>query len=219
LVFCSLNYRSKKNFVKDSKILIQKLNQIKPFDRVKEKVRFYYIFLSQEEQKAFLKNKEGFPPLKVRQDFLNDISAKLKEGYKMVIIDKEGSVSCAEVSSIGKMSLIILGRKMYKNETNFAKGFLHELGHSLGLRDECVSCSRLCPPGPPNCAVSKKKAQKWWGGLAREDKRVGYIFGCSGNKNYIRPTAASLMNNPAEADNFGPVNERYLKKALDKLKK
>jgi len=48
---------------------------------------------------------------------------------------------------------------------SFAKGFLHKLGHSLGLRDECVDCQQLSLAGPPNCAATKEEAQKWWGDL------------------------------------------------------
>ncbi|MDD4980625.1 MAG: hypothetical protein PHC54_05090 [Candidatus Omnitrophica bacterium] len=46
--------------------------------------------------------------------------------------------------------------------------------------------------------------------------RVNYIHGCCGNKNYIRPVIASLMNNPDKAEDFGPVNERFLRKELEK---
>ena len=34
------------------------------------------------------------------------------------------------------------------------------------------------------------------------------------NKKYIRPTIASLMNDADKAEDFGPVNERYLRQVL-----
>lgn len=213
LVFCSLNYKHAADFAKDREALIQRLKNTKPFDQYNN-FKFWYISLSQKEESKVFKPTSVFPPLKVRKDFLADISAKLKGVYKLVIIDAQGSVSCAELSSIDKLSLIILGKARYTQSGSFAKGFLHELGHSLGLRDECVDCNQLSPAGEPNCATNKEEAQKWWGDLVGKSPEVNYIHGCCGNKNYIRPTIASLMNNPDKAEDFGPVNERYLRKEL-----
>lgn len=214
LIFCSLNYQNNEDFAKDTEILIQRLKQTKPFDEF-NKFGFWSINLSRKEEGEIFKRTSDFPPFKVRSDFLKDIYDKLKFGYKLVIVDAQGSVSCAELSSIDKLSLIILGRRRYKNEDSFAKGFLHELGHSLGLRDECVNCGELCPPGPPNCAATKEEAEKWWGDLVGKVPRVNYISGCCGNKDYIRPVIASFMNDADKAGDFGPVNERYLKNILE----
>jgi len=214
LVFCPLNYQDKEIFLEDIDIIYARLSKTRPFDEVVERIGVYYINLSREEEDIFFKRTQGFPPLKVRQDFLDNILADLNSKYKLIIIDYSGSVSCAELSSIDKISLVILGRKRYKNRSSFAKGFLHELGHSLGLRDECVNCQRLCPPGPPNCATTEEEAERWWGDLVGKKPKVNYIAGCCGNKNYIRPTITSLMNNPDKAEDFGPVNERYLRKVL-----
>jgi len=219
LVFCPLNYRNKEDLSRDMKVLIQRLSKTKPFNEVVERIRVYYINLSREEENTILKRTQGFPPLKVRQDFLDGISAYLKSNYKLIIIDASGFSSCTELSSIDKTSLIILGRRRYKNEHSFARGFLHELGHSLGLRDECVNCQELCPAGPPNCAPTKEEAKRWWGKLVGSVPRVHYIRGCCGDKDYIRPTIASLMNDPDKAEDFGPVNERYLKNILEGLSK
>ena len=217
LVFVGLNYRGV-DYLKDIDTLIQKLKETQPFDEFVGNIGFYYINLSQEEENLFFKNTRGFPPLNVRSDFLGDILVKLKSGYKLVIVDAQGSVSCAELSSKGKMSLIVLGKKRYKDEDSFAKGFLHELGHSLGLRDECVDCEKLCPSGPPNCAATKEEAQEWWGDLVGRVSRVNYISGCCGDKRFIRPTIASLMNDPDKAEDFGPVNEQYLRNILEALR-
>ena len=219
LVFCPLNYQDKEIFLEDIGIIIARLGKTRPFDEVIERIGVYYINLSREEENTIFKRTQGFPPLKVRQDFLDGISAYLKSNYKLIIIDASGFSSCAELSSIDKTSLIILGRRRYKNEHSFARGFLHELGHSLGLRDECVNCQELCPAGPPNCAPTKEEAKRWWGKLVGSVPRVHYIRGCCGDKNYIRPTIASLMNDPDKAEDFGPVNERYLKNILEGLSK
>lgn len=212
-VFCSLNYEDAADFAKDREMLIQRLKITKPFDECNN-FKFWYINLSQKEECKVFKPTSAFPPLKVRKDFLADISAKLKGVYKLVIIDAQGSTPCAELSEVWKTSLVILGRNAYDNDNSFAKGFLHELGHSFGLRDECVNCRQLSSSGYPNCASLKEEAEKWWGDLAAENDKVGYISGCCGNKDYIRPTIASLMNDFYKAEDFGPVNERYLRKEL-----
>ncbi|MDP2924194.1 MAG: hypothetical protein Q8O30_10830 [Candidatus Omnitrophota bacterium] len=216
LVFCSINYTNKENFSKDIEVLIQRLSKTKPFDEINT-TGFWYINTSKEEEGIIFKRTQGFPPLKVRSDFLDDVSTYLNSNYKLIIIDASGLVSCAELSSADKLSLIILGKARYKDEDSFAKGFLHELGHSLGLRDECVDCAQLSLAGPPNCAATKEEAQKWWGDLVGKVARVNYIRGCCGNKDYIRPVIASLMNDADKAEDFGPVNERYLKNILEGL--
>mgnify|MGYP003392826462 CR=1 FL=1 len=215
LVFCVINCSDKDEPAKTIEVFRQRLARTKPFDAFIESMGFYYINLTPKEEQLIFKNTTGFPPLKVRQDFLNNISTYFKSNYKLIIIDVTGSVFCAELSSIDKVSLIILGKLRYKGQNSFAKSFLHELGHSLGLRDECLDCAQLSPAGEPNCAATKEEAQKWWGDLAEQTERVDYINGCCGNKNYFRPTIASLMNDSDKAEDFGPVNERYLKKVLD----
>lgn len=217
LIFCSLNYSDKAVFLKDIGMLIQSLKRTMPFDEFIQKITFYYVILSKEEENTLFKPTSGFPPLKARRDFLEGILAKLKSSYKLVILDAQISVSCAELSSADKMSLIILGKRRYNNSNSFAKGFLHELGHSLGLRDERIEGAHFSSPGPPNCASTKQEAKEWWGDLAGKEPRVNYIPGCSGNKRYIRPTIASLMNDPEKAEDFGPVNQRYLKQILAPL--
>ncbi len=213
LIFCPLNYPDKQTFQRDIQSLIASLKRIRPFDEFNNSC-IWQVRLTGTEAARVFKPTQGFPPLKVRNDFLERITFKLSFRYKLIIIDAQGASSCAELSSIDETSLIILGKARYKDNNSFAKGFLHELGHSLGLRDECVNCAQLSPSGYPNCASNKKEAQEWWGDLTENNPRVSYISGCCGNKDYIRPTIASLMNDPDKAEDLGPVNERYLKKAL-----
>jgi len=214
LVFCPLNYSNKESFLKDLSVLTQRLKKTPPFEEVSDKIGFYYLDLKKGEKSIF-KETHTFPPIKVRQAFLDAIFSYLKSNYKLIIIDAQGSISCAELSSIDKLSLIILGKARYAQSSgSFAKGFLHELGHSLGLRDECVDCNQLSPAGEPNCATTKEEAQKWWGDLVGKSAEVNYIRGCCGNRNYIRPTIVSIMNNPDKAEDFGPVNERYLREQI-----
>jgi hypothetical protein len=218
LIFLSLGYQDKEAFLEDVDVLMSGLSRIPPLDEFIENISVYYLFFPGQGQGVAVRERENFPPLRVRQDFLDNISGQIKSDYKLVIIDSDGSVSCAELSAAGEKSLIILGKKRYKNKDSLVKGFLHELGHSLGLRDECINCAGLCPPGPPNCAVSREQAEEWWGDLAGDFPEVNYIRGCCGNKDYIRPTAVSLMNDTDKAESFGPVNEQYLRQALERVK-
>ncbi|MFA5145063.1 MAG: hypothetical protein WC723_03545 [Candidatus Omnitrophota bacterium] len=214
LVFCSLNYQNKEDSLEDTKILIRRLKGTNPFDEFRN-LGFWYIALSKEEEREIFKPAPSFPPWQVPQGFINSISKRIKSVYKLIIIDARGYVSCSELSSLAKTSLIMLGKARYKDENSFTKGFLHELGHSLGLRDESPQGeAMLCLPGPPNCAVTRQEAERLWGDLVGKDSRANYISGCCGNKNYIRPTIASLMNDPDKAEDFGPVNERYLRHVL-----
>ena len=216
LVFCPLHYRDNRDFLNDIGIITKKLFKLKPFSEFEGKIAFSYLELSPEEERLIFKPVSAFPPLLARQDFIDGLSEKLKSVYKLVIIDAKSGQTCAELSQIDKISLLIIGRSRYNNSNSFAKGFLHELGHSLGLREEFIDAGHNPEPGYPNCAPTKKEAQEWWGDLVGQGTRVNYIFGCCGNKNYIRPTIASLMNDPDKAEDFGPVNERYLRQVLAK---
>lgn len=217
LVFCPLNYSNQEDFLKDSGKLIERLKQARPFDEFLDKISFWRLSFSQGEEEGIFVKTEGMPPLKVRNDFLNNITAEFNSAYKLVIIDALGSFSCAELSAIDKTSLIIIGRLRHKRHASFVKGFLHELGHSLGLRDECLQCAQCSSAGYPNCATTMEEAQKWWGDLAGKDKTVGFIKGCCGNENYIRPTAFSFMNDLDKAGSFGAVNENYIREIFKKM--
>lgn len=217
LVFCPLNYQNEVDFSKDAEALAQRLRATKPFDEFVPALRFYSVVMTDEEAKVFFKKSQDFPGLKVRQDFLEDISKRISAPFKMVIIDA-GATDLrfrAELSSIDKMSLMILGKAGARDEESLGRLFLHELGHSLGLRDESPGEHALkSPPGYPNCATTLEEAKAWWGDLKGKEANVGFIDGCCGNKGYIRPTIASLMNDTEKADSFGPVNQRYLGKLL-----
>ncbi|HNX69158.1 MAG TPA: hypothetical protein PLL75_05550 [Candidatus Omnitrophota bacterium] len=215
VVFCPLNYQRQDDFLKDAAMMMRRLSETKPFEEFAQAIGAYTVTLSAKEVAAIFKRVQDFPPLKVRQDFLDSISSRLGSDYKLVIVDALSSSFCAELSSIDKMSLIVLGKARYKGTNSFAKGFLHELGHSLGLRDESSGAeAKHSPVGYPNCARNREEAQEWWGDLTGKAAYVDYINGCCGNADYFRPTIASLMNDTEKAEDFGPVNQRYLKKTL-----
>ena len=213
LVFVFINYTNEQSYLTDLFILNEKLMTTSPFGEFLKGIVVYKIDISQEEEKVFFKKTQNFPYVSVRTDFLEDIASDVNGAYKLVIINSLGSLSCAELSLVDKISLVIVGRNRYKNEEDFTRGFMHELGHSFGLRDECSSCKQG-QAGFPNCASNEKEAERWWGRQVTERGRVGYFNGCCGRKDYIRPTIASLMNNPNKAKDFGPVNEKYLRDSI-----
>ena len=132
-----------------------------------------------------------------------------------MVINYQGSLNAAEFSRIEETSLLVIGKRRYNGDQGFSQGFLHELGHSLGLRDESPRGARQqCLPGPPNCASYREEAEHWWGELAAKNAEVDYFSGCCGRTQYIRPTATSLMNDPEDAEGYGPVNEQFLRNCL-----
>ncbi len=210
IVFCAL-HEDKHTFLNETHILVDRLAATAPFSSHMQAIDLYRIVLSPEEVDTIFKLVPGLPPMKVHRDFLDRIASELKRPFKLVITDATGGTSIAELSTPQAMSLVILGRNRYRSAAGFSKGFMHELGHALGLRDERPdSNGAISPPGPPNCAATREDAKAWWGDLASPNGRVGYIEGCGGNMNYTRPTIASYMNDPDKAGDFGPVNERYL---------
>jgi hypothetical protein len=215
LVFCPRNYQNDSDFSGDLEKINERLKRTSPFSGFTGKINLYKIAITREEENKYFKDTQDFPPLDIRQDLLENIGNFLKEyPYKLVIIDAKGGISCGELSELSKVSLIILGRSRYKGADSFTKGFLHELGHSLGLRDECPDCFRPGEPGFPNCARTKEDALKYWGDLAAKGEGANFFAGCCGNRNYIRGTIASLMNDAEKAESFGPINERYLREKL-----
>jgi len=218
IVFVPLDYPNNQRFLADVTSSTAKLKQITPFNEFEKNTSIWHIELSKTEQEILFKSQTAFPYLSVRRDFLEKITEKIKSPYKLVIINSTSSTSSAELSSADKTSLIILGRRRYHSKNSFVRGFLHELGHSFGLRDESLhSHAKRCAPGPPNCATSEDEARKWWGDLVGKTPGVRYIKGCCGERSNVRPTSASLMNDPDKARSFGPVNERYIREALQKL--
>ena len=212
LVFVPLHYQDNKDFLQDKTALLKRLANTTPFNEFPASVKSLEMYPSEREKEKFFKTTQGIPPYKIDPIFLKNIHGKIGANYKLVVLDENSSGSYAQMSFPEITSILILGRAGYKNDESFSKGFLHELGHSLGLRDESPEITaKGSLPGFPNCAVTKQEARQWWGDLAGKDPRVSYIYGCCGNTNYIRPTIASLMNDIEKADDFGPVNERYLR--------
>jgi len=213
LVFAGLGYHKEDEFKKDISLILTRLKNTPPFDEFKG-LKVYLLDAGLDEKAILFKESEKFPYLKVRNDLIQSLENKLSGVYKLVILNKEGKASAAELSSIKDISLIILGRDSYGQKNRLAKAFLHEFGHSLGLREENSRISRQIIPGEPNCAPDKETAVKWWGDMAEAIDGVDYFeFQFRGNK-FIKPTRHSIMNNPFKSSGYGQVNEKYLRREL-----
>jgi len=95
---------------------------------------------------------------------------------------------------------------------------LHETGHSFGrLADEYVEPSKGSRPWGPNCADTLTDAQQMWGDLVGIGK-VDFFKGCSYTDDNYRATKNSLMRSHYSATTYGPVNERAIKKIIEKYK-
>ena len=214
LVFVPLNYEQRDEFKDDVSSISDKLRQTPPFDEFKG-LKVYFLRILPDEEAVLFKRGEEYPYLKIRNDLIEQLEVRLDAPYKLVILDKQGSVTAAELSKINKFSMIILGKRSNNTKAKFAKAFLHEIGHSLGLREENPRSSHQIIPGPPNCAPDKQTALNWWGDMVGKIQGVGYISLRSGENIFIKPTSQSLMNNPRKSNTYGPVNERYLREELE----
>lgn len=216
LVFVPLNYQDPKDFVKDRELLVQRLRRTAPFNEFPDKMKIWDLAIAEKQaQKVFLPN-NTFPYTRVDQDFIKKVYDKIGANYKLILLDHAGTTDCSELSSPEATSVIILGRRHFNTEFYFSIAFLHELGHSLGLRDETSkSYARSCDPGYPNCAATKQEAEKWWGNWVGKDPQVGFFQGCCGREDHFKPTTVSLMNDIHHSSNFGPVNEAYLRRVLE----
>lgn len=216
IVFTGLQYPQQGLFIKDTECIQAKLFSLKPFAELKEQIQIHYLVLDNNEEGVFFKQRQGTPPVVVRKDLLKKIAEQVGQAFKLVILDYQGSNTCAELSSIDRMSVIVVGRRRYVTDKDFVKGFLHELGHSLGLRDECIHCAKV-EMGYPNCAPDIGTAKKWWGEFVGKKSTVDYVGGCCGQYECVRPTIASLMNDTDKASSYGFVNEEYIRREFQRI--
>lgn len=153
------------------------------------------------------------------------------EHFKLVILSPLEFVPNARVTR-GKNSAMYLPAHqgvltVEELHVFLARFFLHELGHSMGLRDEYAferstdqnaevhSDNIAYQTAPPNCAPDLETAKKWWGAYESDSDKIGYEQGCAGNKKFYFPQKDTLMSDNPQDANFGKVSEDYLRGALD----
>lgn len=162
---------------------------------------------------------------------INEINKLNIEHFKLVILSPKDFVPNAKVTR-GKNSALYLPAHqgvLTEEELNvfLTRFFLHEIGHTFGLRDEyafersgsqnyeAVSDNVAYQAARPNCAPDRKTAETWWGSYAKAIDKVDYQAGCAGNKTFYYPQSDTVMSaNPQDAD-YGKVSEDYLRGALD----
>lgn len=218
LVFVPLNYQAHKDFLKDRETLALRLEKAVPFNEFPEAVKIWDLEIAEKKARKVFLPQEAFPPLRVDPGFLEKVFLRIGANYKLILLDKTGSTDCSELSSLEATSVIIVGRQRFSEEPSSPSGFLHELGHSLGLRDESPFSSQPIVPGPPNCAPDQKTAELWWGDMTNKGDGVSYYPLKSGQNHFLKPTLHSVMENPYRFNDFGPVNERYLRKVLERYR-
>jgi len=209
LVFVPLDYSGDDEIEGDISSITTRLKSISPFNKFNG-FRFFLLIFDGQKSGDIFEESKTFPYLKIRNDFIQELKDKIGGNYKLVILNKQGNASGAELSSIKETSIIILGKNSFGEKNRLTKAFLHEFGHSLGLREEYSTSIQEIIPGKPNCALNKEIAVKWWGDVAEENSGVDYFQIKSNDKIFIKPTLRSIMNDPFKSYGYGPVNERYL---------
>lgn len=167
--------------------------------------------------------------LRCDKSLIDDINELGIKHFKLVVLSPKDFVPNARQAR-GKNSTIYLPSfkgALTDEEVNvfLTRFFLHELGHSLGLRDEYkferndnaspeqISENIAYQPAQPNCAPDKATAQQWW----KEYESTGLITyenGCAGMERYVYPQKTTLMSVEPEPETFGVVSEDYLRGIL-----
>jgi hypothetical protein len=178
------------------------------------------------------------PMLKCDKDLIGALQPLGLYRFKVVIVSAKQFVAWSNVVRLENSVIALsLPQRDMADQTVYRNVWLHEFGHSFGLRDEMAQDVQATPgsaattPGGPNCAPDARTAVQWWGEMIRKvngtnnthyfesgqnTTDVGLYYGCAGNPNYIKPTMGSLMNtHDAIMSEYGPVSERYLRKVLD----
>lgn len=170
------------------------------------------------------------------KSLINEVNALGIERFKLAVISPLNFVPNAKVAR-GKNSAFYLstyqGALTQTELDQFVTTyFMHELGHSLGLRDEYIrdrpekaigdsqaaaalSSNIAFQPAQPNCAPDEATAKKWWGGyIDAKVADVGYFKGCAGRADYVFPQQSTLMSDDPTMESYGRVSEDYMRGVL-----
>jgi hypothetical protein len=175
--------------------------------------------------------------LKCDKSLINDINKFGYDHFKLVIVSPLNFVPNA-TEARGKNSVVYLSTyqgALTQDEINqfVSRFFMHELGHSLGLRDEytrqrpsqaigdeqaatALSGNIAYQPARPNCAPDEATAKQWWGAyLTAKIPDIGLFHGCAGRDTYVFPQKSTLMSDDPQIESYGRVSEDYLRGILD----
>ncbi len=145
---------------------------------------------------------------------LNPILARCGAGhFELVVLSARTFTSRAAIAVPSKSSAAFVST----SDDAWPRYLLHELGHTLGLRDErarleAKSRSPARMPGP-NCTATRAEARRRWGDLIARGE-AGLHRGCAGHARWLRPDARTVMGFPRETTAFGAASTRYLRDAI-----
>lgn len=232
IIFFYDGYDNQKDALLDIKVLEEALDLVEPFASLKEIIAFK-IFTT-EGQKCHVE-RGAKKILKCDKELVDSFNRLGIDHFKLVILSPLEFVPAATVVR-GKNSAIYLPTfqgALTRAELNQFLGrfFVHELGHSLGLRDEYTrdrpqeaivdpeaaaapSSNRAYQPAKPNCAPDEATARNWWGEYLGVVEGVDIIPGCAGRDSYFYPQKGTLMSDNPEMESFGQVSEDYLRGVL-----
>jgi|GEM_PF-1886992 len=226
LIFFADKYPSWEEFEQDINSLMSVLKKIEPWQTYNQ----YNIFKINPKKNdiCYIKIKdERKPVLRCKEDINNYLNNLSLERFKLVVLSRREFQSWANLVRMDNGGIFFSMPILLENNLEKAVHgllFAHLFGHSFGLKDEEIYVLARAGGAPhtpdgPNCAPDKETAKKMWGDLAGQfPETVGYFKGCCGNRDYIKPTKASIMNlnNTAEISyEYGPVSEMYLQKILN----
>jgi len=221
-IFAGDNYDTEVDFQKDAQICIQAMKEIAPFSEFVDSFRYEFFLI--EDTICKVKKKDLIYPKLVCDTTINEYLRKYNYArFKLVVLSNRVFISWSNIDSVSPSAIFLSTRG--KKEEEMKGEFMHELGHSFGLRDEYapipVREGSLAKTPGPNCAPSIEVAKTLWGDLAGQGNPVvGYYYGCAGNKKFVKPTQNSLMGTPGfYPGGYGLVSERYLRKILSRTPK
>lgn len=232
IIFFYDGYDDQKDALLYIKVMQEALDLVEPFKSLSGHIAFK-IFTT-EGQKCHVEA-GAKKILKCDQEMVESFNRLGIERFKLVVLSPLDFVPNAKVAR-GKNSAIYMPTfqgALTQQELNRWLGqfFMHELGHSLGLRDEYsrqrpaesiidkesadqLSSNIAYRPAKPNCAPDKETAKTWWGDYVGVFAGVDFYSGCAGRDTYYFPQENTLMSANPTTETFGQVSEDYLRGAI-----
>lgn len=232
IIFFYDGYQNQQDALLDIKVMQETLKSVEPFASLQDIITTKT--MTSEGQKCQVQS--GAKKLLVcDKEFVQSFNRLGIEHFKLVVLSPLDFVPAATIAR-GKNSAIYIStfkEVLTHGELNkfIGRFFIHELGHSLGLRDEysrqrpaasiidkelalALSSNKAYQPAAPNCAPDEATAKSWWGEYIGVFKGVDIYPGCAGRDTYFYPQKGTLMSDNPQKEEFGRVSEDYLRGAI-----
>jgi len=232
IIFFYDGYQDQKDALLYIKVMQEALNIVEPYKSLKDFMAFK-IFTTEGQKCKVERTVKKI--LKCDRELVESFNRLGIERFKLVVLSPLDFVPAAGIAR-GKNSAIYIPTfqgALTREELNqfIGRFFIHELGHSLGLRDEysrdrpqeaivdpeaanALSSNRAYQPAKPNCAPDEATAREWWGGYMGVFEEVDIFPGCAGRNTYFYPQKGTLMSDLPEKEEYGKVSEDYLRGAI-----